>query len=176
MLVMCSGAVGYVMSDAGLEMAGLTAYTWITVYFLVVAVESAYGKHIVGPHLGFGSMWGPTLYTNTISIPPMVAIGLLSGEQEALLRHADCSKSSPGGGCRLEPSRRSSRPHLVRSRRGCRVPRLRGGSWPDRVRLQLPDRALQARPQGGHQGQPLYRQPEEDYCQVRIKQVLMKIL
>ena len=29
--------------------------------------------------------------------PPdaMVAIGLLSGEQEALLRHADCSKSSP---------------------------------------------------------------------------------
>lgn len=95
MLVMCSGAVGYVMSDAGLEMAGLTAYTWITVYFLVVAVESAYGKHIVGPHLGFGSMWGPTLYTNTISIPPMVAIGLLSGEQEALLRHADCSVSSP---------------------------------------------------------------------------------
>ncbi|EOD34948.1 hypothetical protein EMIHUDRAFT_227963 [Emiliania huxleyi CCMP1516] len=76
-------------------MAGLTAYTLITVYFLVVAVESAYGKHIVGPHLGFGSMWGPTLYTNTISIPPMVAIGLLSGEQEALLRHADCSKSSP---------------------------------------------------------------------------------
>ena len=76
-------------------MAGLTAYTWITVYFLVVAVESAYGKHIVGPHLGFGSMWGPTLYTNTISIPPMVAIGLLSGEQEALLRHADCSNSSP---------------------------------------------------------------------------------
>ena len=94
-------------------MAGLTAYTWITVYFLVVVVESAYGKHIVGPHLGFGSMWGPTLYTNTISIPPMVAIGLLSGEQEALLRHADCSKSSPGGGCRLA---HWAKPHLASSR------------------------------------------------------------
>lgn len=40
----------------------------------------AYGKHIVGPHLQFASMWGPTLYTNTISIGPMATIGLLAGE------------------------------------------------------------------------------------------------
>ena len=39
------------------------------------------GKYIVGPHLGFASMWGPTLYTNTISIPPMITIGLLTDEQ-----------------------------------------------------------------------------------------------
>jgi multidrug transporter EmrE-like cation transporter len=54
-------------------------------YFLIISVEMAYGKHIVGPHLTFASMWGPTLYTNTISIPPMVTIGLLTGEPLKLL-------------------------------------------------------------------------------------------
>ena len=55
-------------------------------YFLIISVEMAYGKHIVGPHLGFASMWGPTLYTNTISVPPMLAIGMLSSETERLGR------------------------------------------------------------------------------------------
>ena len=42
------------------------------------------GKHIVGPHLQFASMWGPTLYTNTISVPPMLTIGLLTHEPSKL--------------------------------------------------------------------------------------------
>lgn len=57
-------------------------------YFLVLSVEVVYGKHIVGPHLNFASMWGPTLYTNAISIAPMTAIGLLTGEQARLARVA----------------------------------------------------------------------------------------
>ena len=40
----------------------------------------AYGKHIVGPHLKFASMWGPTLYTNTISLPAMLTIGIATHE------------------------------------------------------------------------------------------------
>merc|ERR1712087_1084258 len=45
-----------------------------------------YGKHIVGPHLGFKSMWGPTLYTNTIAIVPMLSLGLLTHEYRQLAR------------------------------------------------------------------------------------------
>ena len=45
------------------SVSGYAAYTWVTAYFLIISVEMAYGKHIVGPQLGFASMWAPTLHT-----------------------------------------------------------------------------------------------------------------
>jgi len=80
LLVIIGGCVGYVLTDRAFKLNGWGAYTWVTAYFLIISVEMAYGKHIVGPHLAFNSMWGPTLYTNTLSVPPMVTIGLLSHE------------------------------------------------------------------------------------------------
>ena len=50
--------------------------SWVGAYFCIISVEMAYGKHIVGPHLGFTSLWGPTLYANSLSLLPMAAIGL----------------------------------------------------------------------------------------------------
>mmetsp|Transcript_21759 Transcript_21759/g.35933 ORF Transcript_21759/g.35933 Transcript_21759/m.35933 type:complete len:407 (+) Transcript_21759:217-1437(+) len=78
-LLVC-GAAGYVMSDQAFALNGWNAYTWCTAYLIIISVEMVYGKHIVGPHLGFKSMWGPTLYTNTIAIVPMMSIGLLTHE------------------------------------------------------------------------------------------------
>jgi len=69
---------------SSLDSSFFQAYCWVLAYFLVVSVEMAYGKYIVGPHLGFESMWGPVLYNNTLSIPPMLTIGLLSGEHHLL--------------------------------------------------------------------------------------------
>lgn len=80
LLVIIGGCVGYVLTDRAFKLNGWGAYTWVTAYFLIISVEMAYGKHIVGPHLAFNSMWGPTLYTNTLSVPPMLTIGLLSHE------------------------------------------------------------------------------------------------
>ena len=58
--------------------------SWVGAYFCILSVEMAYGKHIVGPHLGFTSPWGPTLYSNSLSLLPMAAIGLsLLEEAEA---------------------------------------------------------------------------------------------
>jgi len=82
--LMVLGAAGYVASDKQFELDGWAAYTWVTAYFVVISFEMTVGKYIVGPHLGFASMWGPTLYTNTISIPPMITIGLLTDEQSKL--------------------------------------------------------------------------------------------
>ena len=81
MVVMVTGAVGYVKTDRQFEMDGIAAYTWVILYFVVISFEMALGKYIVGPQLGFASMWGPVLYTNALSMPPMMLIGLSTGEQ-----------------------------------------------------------------------------------------------
>ena len=84
LLVVASGCAGYVLTDRAFKLSGWGAYTWVTAYFFIISFEMAYGKHIVGPHLNFASMWGPTLYTNTISVPPMLSIGFLTHEIDRL--------------------------------------------------------------------------------------------
>ena len=84
LLVILGGCVGYVLTDRAFKLNGMGAYTWVTAYFFIISVEMAYGKHIVGPHLKFASMWGPTLYTNTLSVPPMLTIGLLAHEADKI--------------------------------------------------------------------------------------------
>ena len=84
LLVVLSGCLGYVLTDRAFKLNGWAAYQWVGAYFVIISFEMAYGKHIVGPHLGFASMWGPTLYTNFISIPPMLTIGLLTHEETKL--------------------------------------------------------------------------------------------
>jgi len=79
--LMFVGAAGYVMCDKQFAADGVSAYFWVILYFVVISFEMALGKYIVGPHLNFASMWGPTLYTNAISIPPMAMIGLATDEQ-----------------------------------------------------------------------------------------------
>jgi drug/metabolite transporter (DMT)-like permease len=86
LLVLVVGCAGYVLTDRAFEINGFGAYTWATAYFMILSVEMAYGKHIVGPHLDFASMWGPTLYTNAISTPVMLSIGLLTDEPSRLVR------------------------------------------------------------------------------------------
>jgi len=84
LLVVASGCAGYVLTDRAFKLSGWGAYTWVSAYFVIISFEMAYGKHIVGPHLNFASMWGPTLYTNTISVPPMLTIGVLTHEVDKL--------------------------------------------------------------------------------------------
>ena len=74
------GCAGYVASDRAFRVDGWGAYKWVTTYFVIISVEMAYGKHIVGPQNEFASMWGPTLYTNALSLLPMLAVGVASGE------------------------------------------------------------------------------------------------
>mmetsp|Transcript_7794 Transcript_7794/g.22817 ORF Transcript_7794/g.22817 Transcript_7794/m.22817 type:complete len:449 (-) Transcript_7794:143-1489(-) len=75
LLVLVAGAAGYVLSDAAFKLNGWNAYSWATAYFFIISVEMAYGKHIVGPHLKFKSLWGPTIYTNALAVLPMLAVG-----------------------------------------------------------------------------------------------------
>jgi len=91
LLLLVGGAASYVVSDKAFKVSGLSAYGWVTAYFWIISVEMVYGKHIVGKHLGFKTLWGPTLYTNAVALLPMLGIGLLTGEVDALYTGADWS-------------------------------------------------------------------------------------
>eukprot|EP00966_Prymnesium_polylepis_P127722 2953188-Prymnesium_polylepis.1 len=51
---------------------------------MVVASARSLGRPQVGPHLQWASLWGPTLYTNSLSIAPMATIGVVTGEAAKL--------------------------------------------------------------------------------------------
>ena len=80
--VIVLGACGYVYADKAFKTQGLAAYSWVSAYTLVCATQMAYGKYIVGPEMKFLSMWGPTQYTNVLSVLPMLAIAFMNHEQE----------------------------------------------------------------------------------------------
>lgn len=94
------GAAGYVLTDREFMLKGWSAYSWVSAYFLVISVEMAYGKHIVGPHLKFASMWGPTMcapgpYEILSAVTP-----LLSMENQhtatSVLSSEGCAPDLPG--------------------------------------------------------------------------------
>lgn len=82
LLIIVLGACGYVYADKAFKTQGLAAYSWVSAYTLVCATQMAYGKYIVGPDMKFQSMWGPTQYTNVLSVPPMLAIAFMNKEQD----------------------------------------------------------------------------------------------
>lgn len=77
-----TGACGYVLTDGAFALSGWRAYTWVSAYSCLISIELVFCKYLVGPHLGFVSMWGNTLYANALSIVPMLAFGLAAGEHE----------------------------------------------------------------------------------------------
>ena len=81
LLLLLVGAVGYVTADNAFRMDGAGAYFWVTVYFVLLCFNMIYGKQIVDA-VPMKSMWGPALYSNFLSIPPTLAMGLAAGEQD----------------------------------------------------------------------------------------------
>ena len=81
LLGIAGATVGYVASDREFSMSGLAAYTWVTIYFVALSIEMVLAKHIVGPQLGFESIWGPVYHNNLLSIGTMIILMLLTNEE-----------------------------------------------------------------------------------------------
>ena len=79
LLVIAIGAYGYVLTDSQFKMDGLSAYYWACLYFFAICFEMTYGKKITSG-IRFNSMWGPTFYTNFLSILPMFTLGYVMGD------------------------------------------------------------------------------------------------
>lgn len=79
LLTIALGAYGFVLTDSQFKMDGVTAYTWAILYFVTICFDMTYGKKLTsGVH--FNSMWGPTFYTNLLSITPMSLLGYVMGD------------------------------------------------------------------------------------------------
>ena len=79
LLALLLGATGYVMSDSAFRLDGFVAYFWVFLYFWLLCFSMAYGKLVMG-RVPMKSIWGPTLYSNLLSIPPTLLFGLAAGE------------------------------------------------------------------------------------------------
>lgn len=79
LIAVALGAVMYCVSDSQLALGGWTAYSWVTLYFVLIVVEMTYGKQLTST-VKMDSVWGPVLYCNTFSIIPMFLLGYCQGE------------------------------------------------------------------------------------------------
>ena len=80
LLGILGSAAGYVASDRAFALEGAAAYRWVGAYFVSICASDVFGKHVVSSHR-FRSVWSSVLYTNALSVPPMAALGALTGER-----------------------------------------------------------------------------------------------
>uniref|UniRef100_A0A7S0WX23 Sugar phosphate transporter domain-containing protein n=1 Tax=Pyramimonas obovata TaxID=1411642 RepID=A0A7S0WX23_9CHLO len=80
LMFVTAGAIGYVLTDK--EFA-VEAYTWVMVWFVVFAVDMVYIKFVVDTVPM--TSWGRVYYQNLLALPPLLVLGLFTGEiQDAL--------------------------------------------------------------------------------------------
>lgn len=77
--VVAIGALFYCLSDSQLALHGLSSYTWVVIYFVLITVEMTYGKKLTSS-VKMESVWGPVLYCNFLSILPMFLLAYFQGD------------------------------------------------------------------------------------------------
>jgi len=79
--IVAIGALLYCLSDSQLKLNGLSSYTWVIIYFVLITVEMTYGKKLTSS-VKMESVWGPVLYCNFLSILPMFLLAYFQGDFE----------------------------------------------------------------------------------------------
>lgn len=79
LVVVVIGAVVYCMSDSEFALNGLSAYSWVILYFFLITFEMTYGKKLTSS-IKMESVWGPVYYCNVLSAAPMFTLGYVSGD------------------------------------------------------------------------------------------------
>ena len=83
LLLVAFGAGMYCMTDSQFAMNGMQAYTWVSLYLVLIVFEMTYGKSLTS-NVKMDSVWGPVLYCNALSIVPMFLLGWFRGEFEGV--------------------------------------------------------------------------------------------
>ena len=79
LLLITVGALSYILTDREFQVNGLSAYTWVMLWWAVLIFQLTYGKFLV-TGIPLVSLWTPVLYTNTFSILPALFVCLIAGE------------------------------------------------------------------------------------------------
>jgi len=77
------GALLYCLSDSQFAMQGLGAYSWVSLYFVLITFEMTYGKKLTSS-VKMDSVWGPVLYCNALAALPMFLLGYSAGDYEGI--------------------------------------------------------------------------------------------
>lgn len=80
LLVIVVGSVAYVLFDKEFE---LDSYVWVFAYFISIVSEMVYVKYIIN-EIDM-STWGRVYYNNLLSIPPVLVLGYIFNDHEAVL-------------------------------------------------------------------------------------------
>ena len=72
------GAAGYVLTDHEFAVNGISAYSWVLIYLLVITAEMTYGKYLTRDVNM--SLTSRVLLTNSLSIAPMMGFATADGE------------------------------------------------------------------------------------------------
>lgn len=79
LLTVACGALLYCISDSQLALNGISAYTWVLIYFVMITFEMTYGKKLTSS-VKMETVWGPVLYCNALAALPMFLIGYFNGD------------------------------------------------------------------------------------------------
>eukprot|EP00041_Stephanoeca_diplocostata_P004690 m.49027 g.49027 ORF g.49027 m.49027 type:complete len:313 (-) comp15289_c0_seq1:226-1164(-) len=79
--IVAFGAYVYVSLDAEFSMGGMAAYFWVFVWYFLLCFQMTYGKVLL-QNVKLETVWGPVLYTNLLSIPPTLFLGMVLGDFE----------------------------------------------------------------------------------------------
>jgi GDP-mannose transporter len=85
-LSLCAVALGaliYCMSDSQFALNGISAYTWVIIYFFLITFEMTYGKKLTSS-VKMDSVWGPVLYCNLLAALPMFLLGYTNGDYDGI--------------------------------------------------------------------------------------------
>lgn len=79
LLAVCFFALLYCTFDSQLALNGLSSYSWVSIYFVLITFEMTYGKKLTSA-VKMKSVWGPVLYCNTLAALPMFLLGYVNGD------------------------------------------------------------------------------------------------
>jgi len=79
LMLITVGAMCYIATDRAFQLKGLEAYYWAILWWAVLIFQLTYGKFLV-TGIKLRSLWTPVLYTNSLSVIPAIAVGLIAGE------------------------------------------------------------------------------------------------
>jgi len=83
LLGVVGGAIAYVLVDGEFAMNGILAYKWVTINLCGIVFEMTYGKFLLKGVTFSSPVWGATLYTNMLSVLPMLFVAVSTGEHES---------------------------------------------------------------------------------------------
>eukprot|EP00622_Pseudochattonella_farcimen_P007763 FR743828.1.p1 GENE.FR743828.1~~FR743828.1.p1 ORF type:complete len:196 (+),score=4.85 FR743828.1:22-588(+) len=72
----------------------MMAYFWPIIYFFIISFEMTYGKKVASG-VALNTLSGPVLYTNVLSIVPMIFLATVSNEPSAVLHMASEPQGYP---------------------------------------------------------------------------------